>query len=57
VLDEGSLLQFVAVGVAWLGVYGALVWRFAMQEPERRTMGDAFGRSSASAVAADEPLP
>lgn len=55
-LDEESLVQFVAVGLLWLAVYGALIWRFSMREPERRTIADAFGRGSGRAVAADQPL-
>lgn len=55
-LDVDTLPAFVGVGVCWLALYGALVWRFAMREPERRTIGDAFGRGSTAVVEAEQPL-
>jgi hypothetical protein len=51
-----TLAAFVGVGLCWLVLYGALVWRFAMREPERRTIGDAFGRGSSAVVEAEQPL-
>ena len=30
-----------------------LVWRYAMRDPERRTIGDAFGRGSSAVVEAE----
>jgi O-antigen/teichoic acid export membrane protein len=52
-----TLVSFVGVGLCWLALYSALVWRFAMRDPERRTISDAFGRGSAAVVEeAEQPL-
>lgn len=56
-LEVDTLVDFVAVALWWLVVYGALVWRFAMREPERRTIAEAFGRGSTAVADADQPLP
>ena len=50
VVDVETLVEFAGVGVCWLALFGALVWRFAMREPERRTIGEAFGRGSTAVV-------
>ncbi len=55
-LDIETLVEFVAVGMCWLVLYSALVWRFAMGDPERRTITEAFGRGSSAVAAADQPL-
>lgn len=55
-LDVDTLVEFVAVGLCWLALYGALVWRFAMREPERRTITESFGRGSSAVVEVDQPL-
>ena len=55
VVDIDTIAEFVAVGLCWLGVYGILVWRFSMREPERRTVTEAFGRRGGE-VASQEPL-
>lgn len=54
-VEIDTLIEFVGVGLLWLAAYGGLVWRFAMREPERRLVTDAFGRGS-PAVASDEAL-
>ena len=46
VFDVDTLVEFVGLGVCWLALFGALVWVFALREPERRTIGEAFGRGS-----------
>ena len=51
-----TLVEFVGVGLLWLAAYGALVWRFALRDPERRTITEAFGRGSTAVAPADEPL-
>ena len=57
-LDVDTLYEFVGVGLVWLAVYSALVWWFAMREPERRTIREAFGRRPEAAVAdTAQPLP
>jgi O-antigen/teichoic acid export membrane protein len=53
-LEIDTLPAFVAVGCCWLALYAALVWRFAMRDPERRTIGDAFGRGSSAVVEAEQ---
>jgi hypothetical protein len=55
-LDIETLVEFVGVGMCWLVLYSALVWRFAMGDPERRTITEAFGRGSSGVAAADQPL-
>jgi O-antigen/teichoic acid export membrane protein len=55
-LEIDTLAAFVGVGICWLVLYGGLVWRFALRDPERRTIGDAFGRGSATVVEAEQPL-
>ena len=55
-LDIDTLVEFVGVGLCWLVLYSALVWRFAMREPERRTITEAFGRGSTEVAAADQQL-
>jgi hypothetical protein len=56
-LEIDTLVSFVGVGLCWLALYSALVWRFAMRDPERRTISDAFGRGSAAVVEeAEQPL-
>ena len=45
-----TLVEFTGLGLLWLALFGALVWRFALREPERRTIGDAFGRGSTAVV-------
>ncbi len=55
-LDVDTLLEFIGVGVCWLALYGALIWRFAMGESERRTITEAFGRASPVVADADQPL-
>jgi O-antigen/teichoic acid export membrane protein len=55
-LEVDTLAAFVGVGLCWLVLYGALVWRFALRDQERRTIGDAFGRGSAAVVEAEQPL-
>ena len=54
--DVDTLLEFVGVGLCWLVVYSALVWRFALREPERRTITEAFGRGSTAVADAEQPL-
>jgi len=54
--EINTLAAFVGVGLSWLALYGALVWRFAMRDQERRTIGDAFGRGSNAVVEAEQPL-
>jgi hypothetical protein len=49
-------VEFVGVGLCWLALYTPLVWRFALREPERRTITEAFGRGSPAVAAADQPL-
>jgi O-antigen/teichoic acid export membrane protein len=48
--DVDTLTEFVGLGVCWLALFGALVWVFALREPERRTIGEAFGRGSPAVV-------
>jgi hypothetical protein len=55
-VDIETLVEFVGVGMCWLVLYSALVWRFAMGDPERRTITEAFGRGSSGVAAADQPL-
>jgi O-antigen/teichoic acid export membrane protein len=56
-LEIDTLVSFVGVGLCWLALYTALVWRFAMRDAERRTISDAFGRGSAAVVEeAEQPL-
>lgn len=54
--DVDTLVEFVAVGLFWLVLYGALVWRFALRDPERRTITEAFGRGSTAVADADQSL-
>ncbi|HWN22520.1 MAG TPA: oligosaccharide flippase family protein [Gaiellaceae bacterium] len=54
--EVDTLVAFAAVGLCWLVLYSALVWRFAMHEPERRTISEAFGRGSTAVAEADQPL-
>ena len=56
VFEIDTLVGFVGVGLCWLVLYSALVWRFAMREPERRTIGDAFGRGSAVVAESEQSL-
>ena len=51
VFDVDTLVEFTGLGLLWLALFGALVWLFALREPERRTIGDAFGRGSTAVVA------
>ena len=55
-LDIDTLPEFIVVGVCWLALYSALVWRFAMRPPERRTISEAFGRGSTAVADAEQPL-
>ena len=55
-IEIDNLAEFTAVGICWLALYGALVWRFVMHDPERRTISDAFGRGSSAVVEAEQPL-
>lgn len=55
-VDVDTLVEFVAVGLCWLLLYSALVWHFAMREPERHTIAEAFGRGSNEVARADEQL-
>ncbi len=55
-LEIDTLPAFVGVGLCWLALYSALVWRFAMREPERRTVGEAFGRGSRAVVEPEQQL-
>jgi O-antigen/teichoic acid export membrane protein len=55
-LEIDTLPAFVGVGVCWLALYSALVWRFAMREPERRTVSEAFGRGSRAVVEPEQQL-
>ena len=50
VFEIDTLVEFTGLGLLWLALFGALVWRFALREPERRTIGDAFGRGSSAVV-------
>ena len=54
--DIDTLVEFAGVGLCWLVLYSALVWRFAMHEPERRTISEAFGRGSTAVAEAEQPL-
>lgn len=54
--DVDTLVEFAGIGLLWLVLYSALVWRFAMREPERRTIGEAFGRGSTAVADAEQPL-
>ena len=56
VVEVDTLVGFVGVGLCWVVLYSALVWRFVMREPERRTIGDAFGRGSAVVAESDQSL-
>ena len=56
VFEIDTLMGFVGVGLCWLVLYSALVWRFAMRELERRTIGDAFGRGSAAVAESEQSL-
>jgi O-antigen/teichoic acid export membrane protein len=55
-LEIDTLAAFVGVGLCWLALYAALVWRFAMRDTEKRTIGDAFGRGSSAVVEAEQTL-
>jgi O-antigen/teichoic acid export membrane protein len=55
-LEIDTLPAFVGVGLCWLALYSALVWRFAMREPERRTVSEAFGRGSRAVVEPEQQL-
>jgi O-antigen/teichoic acid export membrane protein len=55
-IEIDNLVEFTGVGVCWLALYSALVWRFVMHDPERRTISDAFGRGSSAVVEAEQPL-
>src|SRR5829696_1656859 len=56
IVDIDTLLEFIAVGLVWLAVYSALVWRFVTHEPERRMLTASFRRSSPAVVAEEQPL-
>jgi O-antigen/teichoic acid export membrane protein len=56
ILDIDTLVEFVGVGLCWLALYSALVWRYGMRDPERRTITEAFGRGSSTVAAAEPPL-
>ena len=56
IFDVDTLVAFVGVGLCWLGLFSALVWRFAMREHERRTIREAFGRGSTAVAEVDQPL-
>jgi O-antigen/teichoic acid export membrane protein len=56
VLDIDTLLEFIAVGLVWLAVYSALVWRFVTHDPERRMLTESFRRGSPAVVAEEQPL-
>ncbi len=55
-LEIDTLPALVGVGLCWLALYSALVWRFAMREPERRTVSEAFGRGSRAVVEPEQQL-
>jgi O-antigen/teichoic acid export membrane protein len=52
-----SLSELAAVVVCWLVAYGLLVWRFVMDETERRTLRGTLGRDPAAVADPDQPLP
>lgn len=56
IFDVDTLMEFVGVGLCWLALFSALVWRYVMREPERRTIGEAFGRGSHAVADAEPPL-
>ena len=56
VLAIDTLLEFIAVGLVWLALYSALVWRFVTHDPERRMLTASFRRGSPAVVAEEQPL-